>query len=66
MIRYDAERIYSKVERDSEFMINTKQNRISGLESEMADHLQKIERYNDEDGLKSNLNLMIGLAIQIN
>ena len=37
-----------KVERDSEFMINTKQNRISGLESEMADHLQKIERYNDE------------------
>ena len=37
-----------KVERDSEFMINAKQNRISGLESEMADHLQKIERYNDE------------------
>ena len=37
-----------KVERDSEFMINTKQNRISGLESEMSDHLQKIERYNDE------------------
>ena len=37
-----------KVERDSEFMIDAKQNRISGLESEMADHLQKIERYNDE------------------
>ena len=37
-----------KVERDSEFMIGAKQNRISGLESEMADHLQKIERYNDE------------------
>ena len=37
-----------KVERDSEFMINAKQNRISGLESEMADHLHKIERYNDE------------------
>ena len=37
-----------KVERDSEFMINAKQNRINGLESEMADHLQKIERYNDE------------------
>ena len=37
-----------KVERDSEFMIDAKQNRISGLESEMVDHLQKIERYNDE------------------
>ena len=37
-----------KVERDSEFMIDAKQNHISGLESEMADHLQKIERYNDE------------------
>ena len=37
-----------KVEKDSEFMINAKQNRINGLESEMADHLQKIERYNDE------------------
>ena len=37
-----------KVERDSEFMIDAKQNRINGLESEMADHLQKIERYNDE------------------
>ena len=37
-----------KVERDSEFMINAKQNRINGLESEMADHLQKIEKYNDE------------------
>ena len=37
-----------KVERDSEFMIGAKQNRINGLESEMVDHLQKIERYNDE------------------
>jgi len=37
-----------KVERDSEFMIDAKQNRISSLESEMSDHLQKIERYNDE------------------
>ena len=37
-----------KVERDSEFMIDAKQNRISGLESEMVDHLQKIEKYNDQ------------------
>ena len=37
-----------KVERDFEFMIDAKQNRISGLESEMADHLQKIEGYNDQ------------------
>jgi len=37
-----------KVERDSEFMIKSKQNRISSLDSEISDHLQKIERYNDE------------------
>ena len=47
--KYDMQKNFiEKIERDSEFMINTKQNRIDHLDSEMADHLKKIEKYNDE------------------
>ena len=47
--KYDMQKNFiEKIERDSEFMINTKQNRIDHLDSEMADHLEKIEKYNDQ------------------
>ena len=37
-----------KVERDSEFMIDAKQNRINGLDLEMLDHMKKSEYYDEE------------------
>ena len=36
------------VERDSEFMIDAKQNRINGLDLEMLDHMKKSEYYDEE------------------
>ena len=37
-----------KVERDSEFMIKSKQNRIDGLDLELLDHMKKSEYYDEE------------------
>ena len=37
-----------KVERDSEFMIDAKQNRINGLDLEMLGHMKKSEYYDEE------------------
>ena len=47
--KYDMQKKFiEKIERDSEFMITTKNNRIRKLEDEMCDHIKKIEKYNDE------------------
>ena len=37
-----------KIEKDSEFMINTKNNRIDKLEIEMLEHMKKTDYYDEE------------------